>query len=102
MRLFRDRQQRVHDRAGRWMARMRSAPSERDKRRFLAWYNADPSHADAYDSQSRYWDAAPEVGLASPLVETAASSARSSTRPELYALAAVLVAAIGLAAYILA
>jgi transmembrane sensor len=101
MRLFRNREQRVSDRAGAWLARMRGEPSERDRRRFLAWYNRDPSHAEAYDSQARYWDAAPEVGLTSPIAGPAARPARSSPAQQRYALAAVLLAAVGLAAIVL-
>ena len=105
MRLFRNRQQRVEDAAGRWLARMRAGPSERDRREFAVWYESDPSHRAAYDGLAGYWDASPELHLSSPLAGDPGRPALRAPRlvagKRAYALAAVLVAGIGLATFML-
>jgi transmembrane sensor len=101
MGLFRDRQQRVHDAAGKWLVRMRAGPSERDRRRFLAWYDSDPSNAEAYHAQAEFWDAISEVGLTSPIADQAPPRRHTSLPPSRYALAAAFLAAIGLASLLL-
>ena len=87
---------RIRREAADWLARMGGGPDAGNHAAFKRWYEADRRHADAYDRLAAIWSAAGRLGASPTGGEEAAAPARRPARRAAFALAACLVAGIGL------
>ncbi len=79
----------VREQAIAWLARLRGAPSERDRAAFEDWYAADPVHADTYDSVLDSWEETARAAQ-TPAAQPARRPARRDWVKAAVAAAAVL------------
>jgi transmembrane sensor len=68
----------LREQAAAWLARVRGGGAD-DQRAFKEWYQADPSHAAAYDAVLDSWEISEWVG-ATPLAQARANLARTNRR----------------------
>ena len=80
---------------------MRADPTDSERRAFIAWYNSDASHRDLYQGLDRLWEATARSGIRSSLADAPGSVPKRVPRRRAYAVAAALVASIGLAGLVL-
>ena len=101
MSLFRKGHRRAHDEAARWVATMRADPLDEERRAFIAWYNSDPSHPVLFHDLDRLWEASARTRVHSRLADPPAAAPKPLRRSPAFAIAAAVIASIGLGALIL-
>jgi transmembrane sensor len=99
MALFRTRG-RIRREAADWLARLGGGADEESHAAFRRWYDADPSHAEAYDRMAAIWSAAGRMH-APPRRAASEKQEPHSSRRFGFALAACIAGGIALAAILL-